>query len=107
MPDDGQLVVEVDDEAWAYRPATWALEAELAQRIGELAAGKAVLKPPGTARGQDTHPEPDQGAPGSSSRRRSRARRSPPRSRPGSPSSPPAPARARPPRSASWSPPPR
>ena len=62
MADDGQLVVEVDDEAWAYRPATWALEAELAQRIGELAAAKAVLKPPGTVRDADLEPAPEQGA---------------------------------------------
>ena len=62
MADDGQLVVEVDDEAWAYRPATWALEAELAQRIGELAAAKAVLKPPGTVRDEELEPAPEQGA---------------------------------------------
>jgi len=62
MADDGQLVVEVDDEAWAYRPATWALEAELAQRIGELAAAKAVLKPPGTVRDADLEPAPEQAA---------------------------------------------
>ena len=96
MADDGQLVVEVDDEAWAYRPATWALEAELAQRIGELAAAKAVLKPPGTVRDEPT-----------SSRRPSRPPRWPRRSRTGSPSSPAARAPARPPRSACSSPPPR
>ena len=62
MADDGQLVVEVDDEAWAYRPATWALEAELAQRIGELAAAKAVFKPPGTVRDADLEPAPEQAA---------------------------------------------
>ncbi len=62
MVDDGQIVVEVDDGSWAYRPITWALEAELAERIRELATAKPVLKPPGAVRDAELEPAPEQRA---------------------------------------------
>ena len=62
MVDDGQIVVEVDDGSWAYRPITWALEAELAERIRELATAKPVLKPPGAVGDAELEPAPEQRA---------------------------------------------
>jgi exodeoxyribonuclease V alpha subunit len=54
MVDAGRLVVEVDDGAWAYRPATAKLERELAARIGELASA-----PPSPKLRAPARPAPD------------------------------------------------
>jgi exodeoxyribonuclease V alpha subunit len=63
MGEDGELVLDVDPAGavWAYRPATAALEAELAQQVRELARGKPVLKP-GRAPAGDLVPAPEQSA---------------------------------------------
>jgi exodeoxyribonuclease V alpha subunit len=64
MVDAGDLVLEVDaDKAvWAYRPATAALEAELAERVGELRAGKGRLAPVEQPPVDDLVPAPEQWA---------------------------------------------
>jgi exodeoxyribonuclease V alpha subunit len=52
MAEAGQLVLEVDPSAappptiWAYRPATAALEAELAESVRALAGADPALEPP-------------------------------------------------------------
>jgi exodeoxyribonuclease V alpha subunit len=63
MDDAGELVLDVDaaGAVWAYRPATAALEAELAQQVRELARGKPVLKPARPPAG-DLVPAPEQSA---------------------------------------------
>jgi exodeoxyribonuclease V alpha subunit len=63
MDEDGELVLEVDadERVWAYRPPTAALEAELADLIGRLAASRPRLKPPARPAG-DLVPAPEQWA---------------------------------------------
>ncbi len=62
MADEGRLVLEVDGDGavWAYRPETAALEAELAERVRDLAASKPRLKAPRRAAGDDLVPAPEQ-----------------------------------------------
>jgi exodeoxyribonuclease V alpha subunit len=62
MADEGRLVLEVDGDGavWAYRPETAALEAELAERVRDLAASKARLKAPRRAADDDLVPAPEQ-----------------------------------------------
>jgi exodeoxyribonuclease V alpha subunit len=64
MVEAGRLVVEVDGGgvAWAYRPATAALERELARRIGELVAAPASkrLSEPGDPEEGQPEPAPQQ-----------------------------------------------
>ena len=53
----------VDDEAaWAYRPTTWALEAELAERIRELAAAKPSSSRPARCATTSSSPRPSRRA---------------------------------------------
>jgi exodeoxyribonuclease V alpha subunit len=64
MVEAGRLVVEVDDAgaAWAYRPATAALERELARRVRELveAEPSTRLREPGGPDDADVEPAPQQ-----------------------------------------------
>jgi exodeoxyribonuclease V alpha subunit len=62
MADAGELVLEIDDKkaVWGYRPQTAALEAELAQRVRELLAGKPRLAVPARAAHEDLVPAPEQ-----------------------------------------------
>src|SRR3954453_11054573 len=60
MQEAGQLVLEVDDGVWAYRPETAALEATLAERIRSLAGADAVLAAPSDF--GDLVPAPEQAA---------------------------------------------
>jgi exodeoxyribonuclease V alpha subunit len=62
MADDGRLVLEVDDAGavWAYRPETAALEAELAERVRELAGARPRLKAPDRPGGRELVPAPEQ-----------------------------------------------
>jgi exodeoxyribonuclease V alpha subunit len=64
MREDGELVLEVDgaDLAWAYRPQTAALEADLAARVRELAAAEPLLEAPDLAGDDDLVPAPEQSA---------------------------------------------
>jgi exodeoxyribonuclease V alpha subunit len=64
MQEGGTLVLEVDgaDTAWAYRPPTAELEAELADLVDELRGGSAHLTPPGAASDDDLVPAPEQWA---------------------------------------------
>ncbi|MET0687529.1 MAG: AAA family ATPase [Solirubrobacteraceae bacterium] len=63
MAEDGALVLEPDgDEVWAYRPATAALEAELAAQVAALLGSKPVLKLPGEPPPADVVPAPEQAA---------------------------------------------
>jgi exodeoxyribonuclease V alpha subunit len=63
MAEDGALVLEPDgDEIWAYRPATAALEAELAAEVAALVDSKPVLKLPGEPPPADVVPAPEQAA---------------------------------------------
>jgi exodeoxyribonuclease V alpha subunit len=59
-----QLMLEVDDaqQVWAYRPPTAALEAELAEKVRELAAAKPRLATPARAADADLVPAPEQWA---------------------------------------------
>ena len=61
MADAGEVVVDVADEVWVYRPETAALEEGLAARVRELAAAEPVLKP-ATAGSDDLVPAPEQAA---------------------------------------------
>jgi exodeoxyribonuclease V alpha subunit len=62
MEDEGELVLEVEDGAvWAYRPATAALEAELAEQVRSLADAKPRLRAPEQPEG-DLVPAPEQWA---------------------------------------------
>ncbi|MGI8623745.1 MAG: helix-hairpin-helix domain-containing protein, partial [Solirubrobacteraceae bacterium] len=56
---DGRLVVE---EGFAYRPATAALERELARRVGDLLAAEAALRTPEPAGEDELVPAPEQWA---------------------------------------------
>ncbi len=56
---DGRLVVE---EGFAYRPATAALERELARRVGDLLAAEAALRTPEPAGDDELVPAPGQWA---------------------------------------------
>jgi exodeoxyribonuclease V alpha subunit len=62
MADEGLLVLEVDGNGavWVYRPETAALEAELAERVRDLAASKPRLTVPRSAAGGDLVPAPEQ-----------------------------------------------
>ena len=62
MADAGRLVLEVDADGavWAYRPETAALEAELAERVRELAASRPRLKAPTQAAADDVVPAEEQ-----------------------------------------------
>lgn len=64
MAEAGRLVVEVDPggAAWAYRPATAALERELALRVRELvdAAPSKRISPPEAPESEDVEPAPQQ-----------------------------------------------
>ena len=62
MADEGRLVLEVegDGAVWAYRPDTAALEAELAERVRDLAASKERLNAPRRAADDDLVPAPEQ-----------------------------------------------
>ena len=62
MVDGGDLVVAVDPDgsAWAYRPPTAALEAELATQIRALARAKPALRAPAAVPGGDLVPAPEQ-----------------------------------------------
>jgi exodeoxyribonuclease V alpha subunit len=62
MTDEGGLVLEVDGEGavWVYRPQTAALEAELAERVRELAGARPRLKGPSSASHSDLVPAPEQ-----------------------------------------------
>ena len=63
MAEDGALVLEPDgDELWAYRPATAALEAELAAQVAALLGSSPVLKLPGEPPPADVVPAPEQAA---------------------------------------------
>jgi exodeoxyribonuclease V alpha subunit len=67
MDAGGELVLDVDPEGavWAYRPPTAALEAELAQQVRELAAGKPQRTgsdPVRPAPAGDLVPAPEQSA---------------------------------------------
>ncbi|HTE60383.1 MAG TPA: AAA family ATPase [Solirubrobacteraceae bacterium] len=66
MHGDGVLVLDVDPAGavWAYRPATAALEAELARQVRDLAAGRAAVGPDPVrdAPGGDLVPAPEQTA---------------------------------------------
>ncbi len=63
MADSGALVVEPDEhDVWAYRPATAALEAELALHIDALLGSEPVLKPLAEAPPADVVPAPEQAA---------------------------------------------
>ena len=63
MAEAGQLVLERDGAGavWAYRPHTAALEAELAEKVRQLAAAKPRLAAPaGAADASDLVPAPEQ-----------------------------------------------
>jgi exodeoxyribonuclease V alpha subunit len=61
MEEHGELVLDVDvaGAVWAYRPATAALEAELAGQVRQLAASKPALEPARASAG-DLVPAPEQ-----------------------------------------------
>ena len=61
LADAGRLVLEADGDGdvWAYRPETAALEAELAERVQQLAASKPRLPAPKRAT-SDLVPAPEQ-----------------------------------------------
>jgi exodeoxyribonuclease V alpha subunit len=60
MDDEGELVLEVaGEQVWAYRPATAALEAELAEQVRSLAGAKSRLRVPEQPDG-DLVPAPEQ-----------------------------------------------
>jgi exodeoxyribonuclease V alpha subunit len=62
MADARELVLEVDgtEAVWAYRPQTAALEAELAEKVRELAGAKARLAAPPRAAYEDLVPAQEQ-----------------------------------------------
>jgi len=62
MVEEGRLVLDVDGDGlvWAYRAETAALEAELAERVQELAAARPRLEAPGHAAADDVVPAPEQ-----------------------------------------------
>jgi len=62
MVDEDRLVLDIDDDGavWAYRPETAALEAELAERVRDVAASKPRLEAPRRAAGHDVVPAPEQ-----------------------------------------------
>ncbi|HET6549814.1 MAG TPA: AAA family ATPase [Solirubrobacter sp.] len=64
MFEDGEVVLEsdADDTIWAYRPATAALEAELAETVRRLARAKPVLEPPREIAARGLVPAPAQAA---------------------------------------------
>ncbi len=63
MAEERALVLEPDgDEVWAYRPATAALEAELAAQVAALLGSEPVLKLPGEPPPADVVPAPEQAA---------------------------------------------
>jgi len=64
MQDDGEIVLEtgIGGSVWAYRAATAALEAELADLLRELGAGEARLDVPEGAEAGDLVPAPEQWA---------------------------------------------
>jgi exodeoxyribonuclease V alpha subunit len=64
MQEAGELVLDAgsDGAVWAYRPPTAALEAELADRVRELAAAKPRLAAPTSAPDDELVPAPGQWA---------------------------------------------
>jgi exodeoxyribonuclease V alpha subunit len=64
MEHAGDLVLDADARGavWAYRPETAALEAELADQVRALAAGKPVLGKPAPPDADDIVPAPEQAA---------------------------------------------
>src|SRR3954447_1325471 len=59
----GALVLELADETlWAYRPETWALEAELAELVRRLARAAPSLRPAAERPHDDLVPAPAQAA---------------------------------------------
>jgi exodeoxyribonuclease V alpha subunit len=62
MAEAGELVLDVDgaQTVWAYRPQTAALEAELADKVRELAAAESGLATPAAAPEGDLVPAPEQ-----------------------------------------------
>jgi exodeoxyribonuclease V alpha subunit len=63
MAEERALVIEPDgEEVWAYRPATAALEAELAAQVAALLDAEPVLKLPGEPPPADVVPAPEQAA---------------------------------------------
>jgi exodeoxyribonuclease V alpha subunit len=62
MADDGVLVLERAETVWAYRAETAAFEAELAERVRELAVAKPRLVTPDRPPDADIVPAPEQWA---------------------------------------------
>src|SRR5215218_3730526 len=60
MVEDGALVIERADAAWAYRPHTAALEAELAERVRRLTTARPRLAAPAARGDGDLVPAPAQ-----------------------------------------------
>ena len=61
MAEDDQLVLDLADDrsVWAYRPATWRLESELARRVRDLASAKPVLRAPPPVPDAELVPAPE------------------------------------------------